>query len=175
MTKMKRLFAICALTLVGGAAVCLLLSALYPVLRRVYDGLGPPHRRTYLNRDMSVWLRILALTNSTKEPLQIMQITCDKTSEIARAEVPLSYDLLGKYGFLDDRYAMFHIAVNGNKLTSACWPGTNGDCMLPFDRGVLNPGTNQIQVRFTISNRANAEFIEATGPVTELVWTNGIH
>lgn len=173
MTKIKRLLAICALALIAGTAACLLVSALYPVLRGFYDEVGLPHRRAYLGRDMSEWLKILALTNSTKEPLQIIQITWDRTSHIATAGLPLSYDSLTNYGFLDVTYATFHLDINGDLLFAASCRGSNGDCLLPFDTRNLNRGTNRIRVMFIISNRTNVEFIEATGPVTELIWTNG--
>lgn len=159
MTKIKRLFAICTVTLLAGTAACVLLSRLYPVLRRVYDELGPPYGRTYLNRDMSEWLRILALTNFSKEPLQIIQITCDRTSHIATVEVPLAYELLSKYGFLEESNSKFDIAVNGYNLTSVCSPGTNGGCLLEFDTRHLDLGTNQLSIEFIMSNRTNAEFI----------------
>ena len=86
--------------------------------------------------------------------------------------MPLSYELLRKYGFLDRSNSKFDIAVNGYNLTSVCSPGTNGGCLPAFDTRHLDPGTNQLSIEFIMSNRTNAEFI-ATGPVTELVWTNG--
>jgi hypothetical protein len=183
MTKMKRLLAICGLALVAGTATCLLVSALYPLLRETYhDYFEGPHRPAYLNRNMSEWLQILALTNATKEPLRIMQISCDRTSHIASVEVPLSYDLLCRYGFLDKDHSTFDIAnkdhskfgiaINGYNVSSGRWPGPDGGCRLAFDLRHLNLGTNQIRVEFMIFNRTNVEYIEATGPATELVWTN---
>jgi hypothetical protein len=105
--------------------------------------------------------------------LRITRITC--TSEDATAEVPLSYTLLEKYGFLDVRYAKFDVAVNGDNSSSACRRGNNGDCLLSFDKDALRPGTNQIQTVFIISSRTNTDFIMATGPATEFIWTNGVH
>jgi len=172
MTKARRCAYTCFLALMACGAY-ILLSGLHPALRRAYRWLGP-ERPTYLGHNMATWLQMLTLkTNSHGDPLQIVEITCNTASNTATAEVQLSYDLLSKHGFLDEKFATFHLDINGDILFAASWRGSNGDCLLPFDTRSLNPGTNQVRVRFVISNRTNTDFIMATGPARELVWTNG--
>ncbi len=163
----------CFLVLIATGACFLLVAAFDPALRWIHREFGP-QRRSYLGRSMAQWLQILALkTNAPGDPLQIVQIRCSRTSDVATAEVQLSYDALSKYGFTDVRYSKFGVSINGDNLSSACWRATNGGCLMPFDQSQLRLGTNQVQVTFIISNRTNTDFIEATGPARELVWTNG--
>ena len=119
---------------------------------------------------MAKWLQILrANTNSTEDPLKITRITYDKKFEAMAVEVPMSYDLLKKHDFLG-RKGKFNLILNGGILLTYCERATNGTCLLGFDKNLLRPGTNQIQVVFYITKMDNP--LIATGPVTEFVSSN---
>src|SRR5664280_3453265 len=68
--------------------------------------------RTSKGHTMAQWLTILrSNTNSTDNPLRIVQIINDDKFGNLEFEVPLSYDLLLKYDFLE-RNGSSHLIVN---------------------------------------------------------------
>jgi hypothetical protein len=116
---------------------------------------------------MAEWLRTLStITNGAEDPLRIVRIVRNKEPHIGAVEVPLSYDLVTNYGF-SERMGRFNLIINGSQLTGPCWRATNGNCLLPFDEDVLEPGTNSLQVWFMINNPTDVDhFLWATGPTT---------
>jgi len=132
-----------------------------------------PKERTFENRNMAQWLRILSKDpNNSESPLRIVQILQYDGPETYAAEVPLSYDLIKQHDFCE-RNGKLDLIINGRHVSTSCWLGNNGNCLLPFDKSHLNPGTNQIQVYFFINNPSDIDhFLHAEGPITELISSN---
>ena len=132
-----------------------------------------PERPTFENRNMAQWLRILSKDpNNSESPLRIVQIIRYDGPETYAAEVPISYDLIKQHDFCE-RNGKLDLIINGRQFSTSCWLGTNGNCLLPFDKSRLNPGTNQIQVYFFINNPSDIDhFLHSEGPVTQLISTN---
>ena len=133
-----------------------------------------PKQRTFENRTMAQWLRILNTDpNNSKNPLRIVRIVQYDGPEACAAELPLSYDLIRQQGFCDGRKGKFHLVINGGSIWTDCWRGTNGNCLLPFGKSELNAATNQIQVDFLIFNPSNIDgWLHAEGPIAELISSN---
>jgi hypothetical protein len=132
-----------------------------------------PKERTFENRNMAQWLRILNTDpKNSKNPLRIVRIVQYDGPKACAAELPLSYDLIKQHGFCDGK-GKFHLVINGRSFWAGCWRGTNGTCLLPFDKSDLNAGTNQFQVDFLILNPANIDgWLHAEGPITEFSSSN---
>src|SRR6266480_2309882 len=132
-----------------------------------------PKERTFENRTMAQWLRILNTDpNNSKNPLRIVRIVQYDGPDACAAELPLSYDLIKQQGFCDGK-GKFHLVINGRSTWTDCWRGMNGNCLLQFDKSDLNAGTNQFQVDFLILNPLNIDgWLHAEGPVTQLISTN---
>ena len=129
-----------------------------------------PKGPTFQGHNMVQWLQILrANTNSTENPLKIVQMIYDNKFEVTTVEVALSYDLLKERDFLGEN-GKFNLIINGRDLSTNCSRATNGDCLCEFDKNVLNPGTNQIQVAFSIFKMDQPLYV--TGPITEFVSSN---
>lgn len=170
MKRMRRVWCICLVAFVACGAVFLLLDAIYPLIRTIYKGFGP-NQPTFQSRTMSQWLQVLRTsTNAPEAPLKILRIINEEDQpRMCAVEVPVSYELVRQHGFCQGR-GKFDLVVNGRHLSTTCWPATNGNCLLPFDRSDLAPGTNRIQVVFMIFNPSDTDrFLRATGPVEELV------
>lgn len=174
MTKTRRVLCIVPVALIACGAVWLFLGIVYPPFRAIYLSLGPKPP-TFQGRNMVQWLQILRTnTNSTGDPLSSAHISCDKRSKFVTAEVPLSYDLLMKYDFCG-RDGGFDLIVNGRYLPAGCQRATNGNCLLKSYARELNPGTNQVQVAFFISNQSDKDhFLSARSTVTEVIPTEAI-
>ncbi|MGO8681702.1 MAG: hypothetical protein ACLQU6_12385 [Limisphaerales bacterium] len=135
----------------------------------VVTGCGPKEP-TVQGHNMVQWLQILrANTNSTENPLKLVQMIYDKKFEVISAEVAMAYNLLKEHDFLGEN-GQFNLIINGRSLSTYCSRATNGDCLCEFDNNVLNPGTNQIQVAFSIFKMDQPLY--ATGPITEFVSSN---
>jgi hypothetical protein len=174
MPKRNRLFFRSVLTVLACGLVWLFVAARPLVRNWAYHEMRT-QQPTCLGYDMAEWLQMLRLNSTSRtNPLQIVNIVYDK-SAIATAEVLLSYDLLNKHGFLNIQNAKFNMNINGTILTSTCWRGAAGDCLLPFDKNELVPGLNLLQVEFTIFGRTNLDYIRATGPARRVIWTNELH
>lgn len=150
------------------------LSALL-ALELAYLLLGPKERteRTNQGHNMSQWLKILGTnTNSTDDPLKIVKITSDDKFGNVEVEVPMAYDLLERYDFLQNK-GKFDLSINGRVLSTGCRRATNGNCILGCGANAFTPGTNQVQVQFFITNPSNKDrSLYATGPVAEFVSSN---
>ncbi|HYG35473.1 MAG TPA: hypothetical protein VEC99_11845, partial [Clostridia bacterium] len=132
-----------------------------------------PINRTFQGRNMGEWLRALSMdTNAAGDPLRIVQVILNKESHFGTVEVPLSSDVVKKYS-LSETNGKFDLIINGRQLSSACWPATNGHCLLPFGKGDLKPGSNTMQVWFMIRSPSDTDhFLWATGPITRIVLGN---
>ena len=132
-----------------------------------------PKERTNQGHNMSQWLKILGTnTNSTDDPLKIVKITSDDKFGNVEFEVPMAYDLLQQYGFLQN-CGKFDLSINGRALSTGCERATNGNCILECGANDFAPGTNQVQVQFFIINPSNKDrSLYAAGPVAKFISTN---
>lgn len=133
----------------------------------------PPVQPTRQGLTISQWLQKLrSNTNSTENPLKIAKITNKRDRDIVEFEVPLSYDLLAKYDFLEGN-GRLHLLSGAHTLSTYCERATNGNCILGCDANAFTPGTNQIKVQFFILNPSNIDrSLYATGPVANFVSSN---
>jgi hypothetical protein len=126
-------------------------------------------------RTLAEWLPVLRTdTNRTEHPLRIVRVIHNYEPECDAVEVPLSWDLLQKYGLFEldlpyredalfGRHAKFYLFINGHgPETGLCWRATNGNCLLRYHHRLLKPGTNEIEVAFNMS--AGDSSLSATGP-----------
>jgi hypothetical protein len=142
-------------------------------------------RRRCQGRTVAEWLPLLRTdTNSTEHPLRIVRVIYNEEPECDAVEVPLSWDLLRKYGLFEldlpykdykperedsliGRHAKLYLHINGHgPETDLCWRATNGNCLLPYYHRILKPGTNEIEVEFIMSALYGG--ISATGPRTQV-------
>ena len=127
---------------------------------------------------MVQWLNTLkANTNSSDDPLKIVQIINDDQSGNVEFEVPMSYDLLAAHEILEkdgmEKNGKFDLIINSRAFSTGCWRATNGNCILGCDANDFTPGTNQVQVEFFIFNPSNMDrILMATGPIAEFVSSN---
>ena len=136
----------------------------------------------YQGRTLAEWLPVLRTdTNSTEHPLRIVRFIHNYEPECDAVEVPLSCDLMLKYGLLEldlpskgykperedslmFRSAQLYVLINGDVAggVSFCWRATNGNCLLRCLHRFLKPGTNEFEVKFNLS--AGDSSPSATGP-----------
>jgi hypothetical protein len=131
--------------------------------------LPKPMEPKFQNRSMGQWLQLLNTeTNSSKNPLRVTRIIEDAPS--CTIEVPLSYDLAKQHDF---HYGNLHLIINERYVSPTCWRGTNGNCLLTFDKSYLSLGSNRIQVDFFINNPSDIDHpLRAKGPMIELISSN---
>lgn len=139
-----------------------------------------------LGRNMAEWLPVLRTdTNRTEPPLRIVRVIYNDEPEYDAVEVPLSWDLMCKNGLFDRRpsepgereaasvrAARLTLLMNGRVAErigreAFCWRATNGNCLLRFHHRHLRPGTNEIQVTFTLFAPGPSR-LSATGPPTRI-------
>lgn len=128
---------------------------------------------TYQGRNIGQWVEALAADRTDPQnALNIKRILIDEETETVRFETPLSYDLVAKHDFLtgDGR---LRLCIDGNLLSSFCERGTNGNCLLYWDKRGIPPGLHQVQVCFFIVNESNkCRMLSTKGAVSSFVLTN---
>ena len=140
----------------------------------------------YQGRTLAEWLPVLRTdTNRTEHPLRIVRVIHNYEPECDGVEVPLSCDLMRKYGLLEldlpskgykppredtlmFRHARLYLLVNGDVAHEGplCWRATNGNCLVCYHQGLLKPGTNEIEVKFSLFTGDSVR--SATGPPTQV-------
>jgi hypothetical protein len=158
----KAVSGIVLLAVIGGVAFWFLLSL--------------PKKPTFQGHTMAQWLTKLQVgTNSIDNSLEIVRITKVSESRDFEFEVPLSYDLLKKNGFLEMTGRLYLIS-DERILPTYSRRAANGNFIFGCDVNDFTPGTNKIKVQFFINNPQNKErFLHAEGPAVEFISSNICH
>ncbi len=141
-------------------------------------------RPRYQGRNLEEWLPVLRTgTNNADHPLRIVRVIYNNESECDAVEVPVSWDLLQKYGLFEpetlqkgqredasfSRAGKFSLLINGHRADTSplCWRAANGNCLLRYFHRSLKPGTNEIAVEFSLF--AGYSRLSTTGPPAQVV------